>query len=234
MNAARHGPGHTYYEGPKGEFFLSAMTLTVDGKPVKFASASEGGAKDGGAAKFVIDGNPLTGMGAGQGRQAEAGCVRAGEASPWFQGNAGTRVREVLRIESGPLPGLGDDRAPGPKARRSARRSRGRTGDSGGQANAGAARGALNYWLDTAPEFKAERDEIEALRKQIPQSRDDAGDAGAARRAPRPTFRHHRGEFLQPKEKVEPGVPSWLPPLPGGAPRIASRSPDGSSRRRTR
>src|SRR5207248_10291609 len=35
---------------------------------------------------------------------------------------------------------------------------------------------------------------------------------------PRPTFRHHRGEFLQPKEKVEPGVPAVLPPLPEGAP----------------
>jgi hypothetical protein len=33
---------------------------------------------------------------------------------------------------------------------------------------------------------------------------------------PRETFRHHRGEFLQPKDQVEPGVPAWLPPLPAG------------------
>src|SRR4029078_8186091 len=59
-----NGPGRTYYEGPKGAFFPSAMTLTMDGRPVELTSASEGGAKDGGTAKFVIDGNPLTGMSA--------------------------------------------------------------------------------------------------------------------------------------------------------------------------
>ncbi|MBW3600981.1 MAG: DUF1553 domain-containing protein, partial [Planctomycetes bacterium] len=30
---------------------------------------------------------------------------------------------------------------------------------------------------------------------------------------PRPTHRHHRGEFLQPKELVKPDVPDVLPPL---------------------
>ena len=35
---------------------------------------------------------------------------------------------------------------------------------------------------------------------------------------PRPTFIHNRGEFLQPTERVEPGVPSFLPPLPAGSP----------------
>jgi hypothetical protein len=34
---------------------------------------------------------------------------------------------------------------------------------------------------------------------------------------PRPTFRHHRGEFLQPKEPVRPGVPAVLGALPEGA-----------------
>ena len=33
---------------------------------------------------------------------------------------------------------------------------------------------------------------------------------------PRPTFIHHRGEFLQPKERVEPAVFSFLPPLRDG------------------
>jgi hypothetical protein len=34
---------------------------------------------------------------------------------------------------------------------------------------------------------------------------------------PRPTFLHTRGEYLQPAEQVQPGVPSILPPLPAGA-----------------
>jgi hypothetical protein len=33
---------------------------------------------------------------------------------------------------------------------------------------------------------------------------------------PRPTHLHHRGEFLQPREQVEPAVPAFLPPLPPG------------------
>jgi hypothetical protein len=28
---------------------------------------------------------------------------------------------------------------------------------------------------------------------------------------PRPTFRHHRGEFLQPAEAIQPHVPAFLP-----------------------
>jgi hypothetical protein len=36
---------------------------------------------------------------------------------------------------------------------------------------------------------------------------------------PRPTYRHHRGEFLQPQERAEPGVLSALQPLPEGRPR---------------
>jgi hypothetical protein len=36
---------------------------------------------------------------------------------------------------------------------------------------------------------------------------------------PRPTFMHNRGEFLQPAERVEPGVLSMLPPLAPEVPR---------------
>ncbi len=36
---------------------------------------------------------------------------------------------------------------------------------------------------------------------------------------PRPTHLHHRGEYLQPKEEVEPVTPAFLNALPPGAPR---------------
>ena len=32
--ASRHGPGMTYYEGRKGDFFLGELRLVADGKPV--------------------------------------------------------------------------------------------------------------------------------------------------------------------------------------------------------
>ena len=32
-----HGPGMTFYEGPKGDFFIGEFTLIADGEPVKFS-----------------------------------------------------------------------------------------------------------------------------------------------------------------------------------------------------
>ena len=75
----------------------------------------------------------------------------------------------------------------------------------------------LQYWLDTAPEFKPERDQIELIRKQRPAPPTTLVMQERPADHPRATHRHHRGEFLQPKEKVEPGLPSWLSPLPKGA-----------------
>ena len=37
---------------------------------------------------------------------------------------------------------------------------------------------------------------------------------------PRETFILHRGDYMQPGDKVKPGIPSALPPLPEGARRI--------------
>jgi hypothetical protein len=214
-----NGPGRTYYEGPKGEFFLSAMTLMVDGQPAKFASATEGGAKDGGTAKFVIDGNPLTGMGAGGkiGKPKQAVFVLekpvASTAAKlelvfekYYASSLGRFRISVItatdHLTALDIPGdVEDALAMEPTKRTPAQRET-----------------LLSYWLDSASEFKAERDQIEVLRKQIPIPITTLVMRERPADHPRLTFRHHRGEFLQPKEKVEPGVPAWLPPLPKGTP----------------
>src|SRR5204862_59620 len=60
------GPGLTYYEGTKGDFFLGEFRVSADGKPVKLASASQSFAKNQfgdsqvGAAQ-AIDGDLQTG-----------------------------------------------------------------------------------------------------------------------------------------------------------------------------
>jgi hypothetical protein len=76
----------------------------------------------------------------------------------------------------------------------------------------------FRHWLTVAPQLKSPRDEIEALRKQLPAPATTLVMQERPADNPRPTFRHHRGEFLQPKEKVEPGVPAVLPQLPNGEP----------------
>ena len=46
---------------------------------------------------------------------------------------------------------------------------------------------------------------------------------------PRETFILNRGDYAQPKEKVDVGTPAVLPPLPaGGCPPIGSAWPNGS------
>jgi hypothetical protein len=211
-----NGPGRTYYEGPKGEFFLSEMTLSANGKSMKFSSATEGGAKDGGAAKLVIDGNPLTGMGAGKVGRAKQAVFNLSEPlnarsatlelvfEKYYASSLG-RFRVSVTSAAGAvkaldLPGDVEDALAAPLASRT---------DAEREV-------LLRYWLDTAPEFKAERDEIEALRKQLPALPTTLVMQERLPDQPRDTYRHHRGEFLQPKEKVEPGVPAWLPPLPKG------------------
>src|SRR5207248_2057873 len=76
----------------------------------------------------------------------------------------------------------------------------------------------LHHWASIAPELAAARKEIEELRKQLPAIPTTLVMRERPADNPRPTFRHNRGEFLQPKEPVQPGTLSILPPLPTGQP----------------
>ena len=73
------------------------------------------------------------------------------------------------------------------------------------------------YYLAVAPELAKEREAIDQLAEGVAASirRRWSWPSGRAEN-PRPTFVHNRGEFLQPTERVEPGVLSMLPPLPAG------------------
>jgi mono/diheme cytochrome c family protein len=213
------GPGRTYYEGPKGEFFLSELTLTADGKPVKFASATESGAKDGETAKFAIDGNPLTGWSSGGqfGKQKQAVFVfekpfAGGEAKlelvfeKYYASSLGrfrvSVTTATANVKAKELPGEVEDAlATAAEDRTKQQRDV-----------------LLRYWIDTAPEFKAEREELATLNKQFPVAPTTLVMQERPADNPRESFRHHRGEFLQPKEKVEPGVLAVLPGLPKNAP----------------
>src|SRR5262249_42189912 len=74
-------------------------------------------------------------------------------------------------------------------------------------------------FLLTTPELVNARAEIDRLRQQLPAYPTTLVMKERPPENPRPTFLHHRGEFLRPGERVEPDVLSVLPPLPKGAPR---------------
>ncbi len=67
------------------------------------------------------------------------------------------------------------------------------------------------YYLNVAPEFKKENQEIDKLRKAMP---DQPRTLVLEERTRKRPSHLPRGEYGRPAEVVEPNVPSFLPPLP--------------------
>jgi len=76
----------------------------------------------------------------------------------------------------------------------------------------------LNYYLRVAPELEEARREIEKREARLPSFPTTLVMQERPADHPRKTHRHHRGEYLSPKEEVEPGVPSLYEPLPEDEP----------------
>ena len=76
----------------------------------------------------------------------------------------------------------------------------------------------LRQFAKLAPAYARPRHEIETLQKQMPKFPTTLVVQERPAGYERTTFRHQRGEFLQPKEAVSPGVPAFLPALPEDAP----------------
>ena len=216
-----HGPGMTYYEGPKGDFFMGEFQLSSGGQPVKFSGATESYSKNSfgksAAALLAMDGNPETGWSCaeGQGRAHEAVFVLAQPLRP-VEGKAALTMVFGRHFASS----LGQFRIS--------------FTTSTGDIQASVLPSDLQPQLTGSPEpdvrAKLEREfllqapELAPARKEIDQLRQP--DAGLTTLVmserpdgnPRPTFMHNRGEFTQPTDRVEPGVLSVLNPLPPGAP----------------
>ena len=89
------GPGRVYYEGPFGDFYLSEIQLSADGKPVPIKDATASNPKARKDAAAAIDGDPQTGwsINGGQGREQSAVFRLAGTARA-------TRARSPSRWSS--------------------------------------------------------------------------------------------------------------------------------------
>ena len=212
------GPGRAFYEGPKGDFLLGEFALSADGKPVKFAGATESfKSAPNTTAALALDGQSQTGWAGrrdGQGSNA---------VFPLAAPLSAKSAKLELVFERHYSASLGRFRISATTDKRAvtARDIPGEVEDllllADGKLTAGQRAALLHHWAATAPELKAARDEIDAVRKQLPNPPTTLVLRERPADFPRPTFRHHRGEFLQPKERVEPGVPGFLPPLPKGA-----------------
>jgi hypothetical protein len=223
-----HGPGSVAYEGPIGDFWLSTVRVKAGDKPIKLQSATESYAKGNNNAAKAIDDDLQSGWSV-DGGQGQAHNAVFQFAQPLTAGD----LELELVCERYYAAGLGKFRisvTTASDARASALRDdayavllkyreQEKLASLLESSEAAADRELLlRQFAKVAPQLAKERRKIEELRAQMPKFPTTLvmreRPAGHARQ----THRRHRGEFLQPKEEVTPGVPSFLPPLPANAP----------------
>lgn len=216
----KRGPGRIAYEGPFGDFFLSEFTARVEEKPVTFSSASHSFASDKNTASVAIDGDPQTGwsINGGQGK-AHVAVFQLAEplsADPldvellferYYAAGLGRfrlwATSEERPVSASTLPTevetllLASDSELAPEQHEK----------------------LLSYFLSISPSLAAERAEIDKLRKELPEYPTTLVMKERPADHPRKTYLHHRGEYLQPTELVEPRLPSMFPSPGGSGPR---------------
>lgn len=213
------GPGMVYYEGTAGDFFLSEITLAEDGKTAKFARATQSFA----AGKFVaanaIDGDPQSGWSVA-GAQGKPNLAVFALAKPLGAAKELALKMHFERYFAAPLghfrisvttdpragavalpPEIESSLATLPESRSDSQRD-----------------ALFQYFLSVAPELAEARKQIDQLRASMPKAPTTLVLAERPAGHDRPTYVHHRGEFLQREQRVTPGVPAFLPPLPKDAP----------------
>jgi hypothetical protein len=212
------GPGTTYYEGGKGDFFLGEFEVASRDKPIKFASATESYSKNrfgAGAltAAQTFDGNLETGWSieGGQNLRHTAVYVLA-EPIP-----AGQPIKVKMTFGRHFASSLGKFRFWASDNKEAVARDLSFELEALLQKPPAELAEAHVSQLKTAfllqaPELAEQTKKI----RQLQKARQPLTTLVMRERPadhPRPTFVHHRGEFLQPKHQVQPGAPAFLPPL---------------------
>lgn len=224
------GPGTVHYEGPEGDFWISTLKLKAGTNEIALTNATESFANAGNNAAKAIDADLQSGwsIDGGQGRSHNAVFQLATPLE------SSSDLQLDLTCERYYAAGLGkfkiwitsEDRA------RASALSNGTyaaflkyRSPEGIEHLLHSAEAAvdreklLREFVRVAPELAAERKKIADLRATMPNHPTTLVMRERSDGHARTTQRHHRGEFLQAKEEVQPGVPAFLPPLPAGAPK---------------
>ena len=208
------GPGRAYYEGRKGDFFLSEVTARVGKMPIRFVDASHDYGKiaiGSGNAKAtnVFDGNGSSGWSTAQ-REGENHQLVLNLSKPL---SPTSELEVTMLFERHFAASLGRFRwsvtTDAGKARAKEMPAAVETILARGSAawSKDDRRKVERYYVRIAPELASARKPLDALRKQLPQLPVTLVMRERAPDNPRPTFRHHRGEYTKPKEAVTPGLP---------------------------
>lgn len=226
----RKGPGTVSYEGPEGDFFLSNVKATAGGKSLAFKSASQSFANGGNTAARAIDNDLQSGwsIDGGQGRAHNAvfelteptaapGDLQLDLTCERYYAAGIGRFRIWVTTEQNTAPSALPQDA---YAILQKYRGAGQINELLTSGSTAADRELLlREFAKVAPELASARREIDQLRAQLPKYPTSLVMRERVEGHPRATRLHHRGEWLQPKDEVQPALPAFLPPLPPGAPK---------------
>lgn len=220
-----HGPGSTYYEGRKGDFFLNEFVLSLDDQPVAIKSASHSYAKNQfGAnpvsAALTIDGDFQTGWSAAN-RPGERSVAVYLLNEPLVTGKSlklkmtfGRHFASSFgrfRLSAAEAPGNIEAREWPAKIEQLLQTSDEELLPEDRQL-------LKNEFLLNAPQLAKQAAKIRNLRRR-PASIAIPVLAERPVENLRPTHLHNRGEYLQPKDLIEANVPTALHQFPDDKPK---------------
>ena len=219
------GPGRAYYEGPKGDFFLSEIALNSEGESLEITSGSENYAKQWigsgkPSAMAAVDGDLQTGWSASghEGQHSQAVWQLSKpltttslklrlDFSRHYSASLG-RFRLSVTTKKTPLKAK---ELPGDIETLLAKRDE--------MLNQAERNKLRLYYINTSKDTTEAREKIDKSYKKLPSPPTTLVMQERPVSHLRLTHRHDRGEFLSPRETVQPKVLPFLPPLGKDMPR---------------
>ena len=219
------GPGTTYYEGSLGDFYLNELSILAADIPVKVASATESYTRNKfgntpTSAALTLDGDVQTGWSvAGEEGQRHTAVYVFEKPIPAF-----TALKIQMIFGRHFASSLGRFRfsagnsANVPVALRLSDSEERLLLKTPEQLTSDEKTQLMHAFLLNAPEVAKQSEQIRQLLSPV-----DANTTLVMQERPpenpRPTFRHHRGEYLQAKEQLTSGTPEFLHEWPEELPR---------------
>jgi hypothetical protein len=219
------GPGRAFYEGRKGDFFLSEVTAQLNEKPLKFATASHSFGKisigSGNAnATNVFDKKGSTGW-ATAGREGEAHQLVLNLQKP-IETSGELQIEMIFERHF--AASLGRFRFAATSSDKLVKATQlpveieQLLARAEKPLNENELSQLKRQFLLSTPELAKARGQIDKLRKSLPAFPTTMVMLERPADNHRTTHRHHRGEFLSPREIVAGGVPAVFGQLPEGQP----------------
>ena len=207
----RGGPGAVYYEGPMGDFFLSEVTVSQKDQVLKISEASQSYASGGNTAAKCIDGDKQSGWSIDGGQRRRHVAVFKFEKPTDTAGP----ISITMLCERWYAPGMGRFRwsyttQPVGVANDLPMDVAKLLRNPADQSTTNDRNLVRKAFLERTPELAEARKEIDALRDSLIPSLSTLAMRERPSNNPRVTYRYHRGEFLQPRDEVQPHTPLVL------------------------